>query len=98
MTKLKWIQVTFSNGETWEIPASVVAEDRTSYYTKKDGLSPADSNAEYRQSMEDYELIDWACNNMNWEDVEGYAKLIRRQAPNRHLEWVNADKKVAVHE
>lgn len=54
----------------YRIPAGAVAANRATYYSSKDG----DYAAEFQYAMEDdYELIDWLLNNMDWKDVKAEA-------------------------
>jgi len=57
------------------IPASVVAENRTEYYSTVDGYTKG--SAEWEEQMvyaesDNFECIDWLCNNMDFEDVEAH--------------------------
>jgi hypothetical protein len=70
------ILITFSNGETFAIPAEVVAKARADYYAGRDCKDDASLKFEdvYRSEFEatmddDFELLDWFNNNMNWSDV-----------------------------
>jgi hypothetical protein len=76
----KFIKIRFSNGEVYEIPAEVIALERTNYYTTADGVAKdsAEWFEEYKFSLEDnYELEDWLTNNMNWSDIKDQAVLIK---------------------
>lgn len=98
---MKYLYVTFSDGNTFRIPIGVIAKSRAWYYAcNVDGFE--EDSKEYldelKFSLEDTgELISWACNNMNWEDVEEYKELVKSE--NRHIytkEWSNASKVIAV--
>jgi len=75
----KYLKVQFSNGDIFAIPARIIAEDRAKYYAKIDGYD-FESNeweAEVQYALDnEFEIKDWAGNNMNWPDLESYAKLI----------------------
>lgn len=103
---MKYLKIVFSNGESYDIPATVVAHERATYYANHDegkemdekGDNPAWTkvyNDERKFTLEDdYELIDWAKNNMNWEDVEEYAviaPLDPDKGINKHKEWTEND-------
>lgn len=99
----KYIRVKMPHG-LFEIPASVVAEDRAKYYAKLDsergeGLYGDIFKSEIKYVMEEHdgsEIIDWASNNMNWKDVESYS--VRIELPQKKVDfekaWTNADKQV----
>lgn len=42
----------------------------------------------------DFEITDWACNNMDWSDVEEFAvQALVEVIPNNYQEgWMNGDK------
>lgn len=89
------IEVEFSNGERWFIPAQVIADDRDKHYADEEedtigfildgGLKP-------------YDLYDWAANNQNWSDVQQHAKQLPSirefDDDDREEEWPNCEKKV----
>ena len=96
----QWIIVTMPDGK-WRIPASVVARSRSVYYAKLDADSGDAENyeaaykAEYEYAMTDeFELIDWASNNMLWKEVAGVAVRVphTNPAPDYAREWTNAKK------
>ena len=77
----KKILVKFSDGKTYAIPAEFVANARAKYYADKDVLKNGGVFAEiFQQEFEftmkdNFELLEWLENNMNWEDVEEIAEL-----------------------
>ena len=57
------------------IPASIVAEKRTLYYSSVDGYEKGSPEweKEFQYALNDsFECIDWLGNNMDYEDVEPY--------------------------
>ena len=87
------IIVRFSDRTIWEFPASVIAEARAKYYEVKE---PGCYQDEFDYTLGDnYELLDWASNNMDWKDVVNYARLIDIDESSDYNEWwVNADREV----
>ena len=87
------IAVNFSDGTTWEFPASIVAEGRARYY---EGREPGCYQEEFDYTMSnDYELLDWASNNMDWKDVMEHATLVDTDKwVDYSNEWVNANREV----
>ena len=70
---MKVLRVTMPDGSKWDVPAEEIAKHRASYYAVRDGNSDT-FKREFDFAMSDnYELTDWAENNMNWEDVEAIA-------------------------
>lgn len=112
---MKFLRVTMPDSTVWDIPAEVIAENRTVYYsagrgkTYKNGKvvwqEPAfkrgskEWNDEFKQSMEDDELADWASNNMDWKDVKEFAIQVPRKSKTSIYddEWSNTEKEVVTH-
>lgn len=95
------------NGETWDIDLTTIAVDRASYYACYDNPDKTAKNYqnnwkktyndEYEYTMEDEgEAIDWACNNMNWEDVEPFAVRVDflKNSFDYNDGWTNGDKEI----
>lgn len=92
----KFIRIKMaSDGTTWEIPAEVVANNSTDYYMSKPEPEFT-REEEFESSMDDYELTDWAGNNMNWSDVSAHAVRVPGTSPTPDYEsdWGNADMEV----
>jgi hypothetical protein len=77
---MKHIQITFPNGEVWQVPAEVVAKDRAEFYSQLDferGHASSKEDAyveELNYALNDpVELIDYLRNNMDWSDVQAHA-------------------------
>ena len=108
---MKHIRITFSNGETYEIPALKIGNNRGKVYADKDFGSQDITEAPdpqwtnvYRRERDntikdDALLIDWAENNINWEDIEKDAILIptANKDLDKHEEWMNNDKVIVSH-
>ncbi|RAP23495.1 hypothetical protein C2W64_03111 [Brevibacillus laterosporus] len=65
----KKLRVTMPDSSKWDVPAEIISKSRADYYCSVDADTDFDEEYEYTLSNEE-ELIDWAANNMNWEDVE----------------------------
>jgi len=104
---LKYLRVEMPDGSKWDVPASVVADNRAKYYAEHDTgkTSGTEYQKVYKEEYEnlmgddadDYDIEDWAANNMNWSDVKKKAK----KAPNEEQEpidyqegWVNGEKEI----
>jgi len=96
MSNVKLI-VTFENGKRYEIDASIIAKHRADYFAKKhpeEGPYQTVFRKEYKFALsDDYELTDWASNNMNWSDVQAHAKELP-PIEGEGLDWTNADKEI----
>lgn len=93
--KEKCLKVRFSNGDLFAIPARVIAEDRANYYADLDGydLNSNEWEAEIVYALnDDYEIEDWAANNMNWSDLEPHSKRINSDEEFDYDDgWTDAD-------
>ena len=93
----KQIEITFSNGDVYSVPAEVVAKDRAEYYAEKfegeEGTYEEIIENEMKAINDKWEILDWVSNQMNWEDVEDDAEYVEnRMTVNKDSEFVNADK------
>jgi hypothetical protein len=87
------LTVAMRDGSVWAVPVSVIAEERARAYASEFEGDLERSLAEdtlplFRDS--EYEIKDWAVNNMNWSDVAHAAYLLRPPAP-----LTNSDKQYA---
>lgn len=93
-----YLYIEFSNGEVWRIPAEVIAEQRAEYYADREEEPGTEEWKElFQEEMEftlnnEYELKDWASNNMNWVHVKDSAEKVEEQELDKEDEWVNTDK------
>ena len=91
----KFLRVTMPDGSLWDVPARVIADNRAKYYAEGD---PGEYEEEFRFTMDDnFELRDWAANNMDWDEVKSYAVKVEeppQQEPDYQEGWVNGDKKI----
>ena len=102
----KHLRVTMPNGERWAVPISIIAEGRATYYADRDaerqGLSKEERNKRYREEVfyalgDEYEIRDWASNNMDWTDVRDRAINIgAEELDDRGYQegWINGEKKI----
>lgn len=93
----KHLQITMPDGSKWAVPVAVIAMNRAAYYAKNDGISIEDSlNNDTNPLFEsdDFEIEDWAANNMNWSDVEHLAVCTRKGEIDFDEGWANGDKDV----
>lgn len=63
-------------GFVWHVPAEAIAKNRATYYAKSDKDTAYEDEFKFTMS-DNYELRDWFFNNMDWEDVEKDAHLVR---------------------
>jgi hypothetical protein len=99
----KYLRVTMEDGSQWDIPATIIAGDRARYYAEHDSgkKSGPEFDKIFKEEMEnaledEYEIIDWAANNMDWSDVVAYA--VKVENPTKKVDfqegWLNGEKEV----
>lgn len=88
---MKKIIINFPNGEKFELPAKVIAEMRTEYYSNVDGYKKGSKewDEEFKLSMDSFELRDWIMNNTDWEDIAKYAKKVGEIKPLNYADMWN---------
>ena len=96
----RYLRVTFRNGERYDVPVSMIARDRASHYAHEfDGDIEQSLNEDTLPLFDecDYEIEDWAVNNMNWAEVVQYARrvdTILMTAEEYQDGWCNGKKEV----
>lgn len=95
----KYLQVTMPDGSKWRVPVKIIAEDAAEYYAETDeyngDLKAARKMVQELFDSDDYEIEDWAANNMNWKDVKSYAACVVTPPEVDFQEgWVNGDKEI----
>ena len=95
---MKALTVTMPDGSIWAVPVLMVATNRATHYAHEfDGdvdRSLAEDTLPLFESDE-YEVADWAVNNMNWCDFDGRQFKIKDAPPPDFQEaWMSGDKSV----
>lgn len=99
MDQIKYIEITDGN-YTWEFRASLIAQNRATYYAENDSDTTYEEEFNYTIS-DDYELRDWFLNNMDWKDVSSSARLKEQPfklMPDLSKEDVQASVEIVVHD
>ena len=90
--------VTMPDGSRWGVPVMVIARDRAKNYADEFGGDIEKSLAEDTLPLfeDDFEITDWAANNMNWSDVKDQAVRMAESEPDPDYQegWVNGDKEL----
>ena len=98
LNKTKYI-VTMPDESKWEIPVLIIAKHRASFYHSKSGDDVQDFVLYLNRTTElfnddDFEIEDWATNNMNWVDVLSHAVCIDNPNVDFDEGWVNGEHEV----
>ena len=94
MYKLMTLQMP--SGDVWGVPVDMIARNRATHYAHEfDGdveRSLAEDTLPLFES-DDYEIHDWAVNNMNWSDFNGHhVKVSESPAPDFEDAWLSGGK------
>jgi len=88
--------VELPDGSVWGVPVELIARNRAAHYAhefhgdveislKEDTIPLFESD--------DYEIRDWAVNNMNWTDFDDrQVKVSDAPAPDFQEAWLNGEK------
>ena len=94
----KQMKVEMSDGSIWAVPVEMIARHRAKHYAHEfDGdieKSLAEDTIPLFES-DDYEIEDWAVNNMNWSDFEGHRVMVNEPDVDYDDGWCNGDKTFA---
>lgn len=100
---MKMLTIEMPDGRKWGVPVEVVARSRAAHYAHEFDGDVERSMTEDTMPLfesDNYEVEDWAANNMNWSDVEAQAKKLQAKklqdapAPDFQEAWVNGEKAV----
>lgn len=96
----KYLRVTMPDSSQWDVPIKLIALDRATYYLDKhpDEFETVDEALEDTIKLfesDDFEIEDWAVNNMEWNDVEDQAVRVEDpEAPDYYDGWINGTKEI----
>lgn len=92
------IRLKMPDGRLYEIPVQAIAENRARCYVDEFEGSlnrslEEDTLPHFAES--DYAVIDWAKNNMNWQEVVLFARIVSEPQPvspaGMQDGWMNGD-------
>ncbi len=99
--KKKVIRIVMPDQSQWDVPAELVAHDRAVYLATEEtgeinGSKHTECyNGEFAYTIGNHdELIDWAANNMDWDDVKSKATMHKAGSVDYQEGWVNGPKHV----
>lgn len=94
----KFLAVSMPDGSRWAVPVRIVALNRAQHYQ-------GEFDDDIHKSMEEdtvplfesdeYEIEDWAANNMDWKEISEHAKIL--EAPDLtdfQDGWINGEKEI----
>lgn len=88
----KYLTVKMDDGSVWGVPVEMIARSRATHYAHEfDGDFERSLKEDTLPLFEsdDYEIEDWAKNNMNWSDFDGHqVKLEEAPVPDYQEAWM----------
>lgn len=84
MTEKKYLTLAIEDGSIYGIPLEIIARNRAENYKDEFANDIERSLAEDTLPLfedDPFEAVDWASNNMNWEDVQEHAVQLRGPEP-----------------
>jgi len=95
----KRLIIKFTKGVTYVVPARMIAEDRARYYASVDGYEEDSQEFldEVNATLDDeFMILDWVENNMNWCDLEPYAVKLGEDILDLEEEWLTEDRTLSI--
>ena len=90
----KELITTMPDGSKWAVPVSIIAENRATHYANRFSGNIAISLKEDTGPLfesDHYQIVDWARNNMNWDEVREFAMRVNDSECDFEDGWVNGD-------
>lgn len=88
------LRVAMPDGSRWDVPAQLVADSRDDHY-REDNEDTIGFIRDGR--LDEFDLLDWAASNMNWDDVAHAAVKVEEPSPpspDFQDGWVNGEKDI----
>ena len=91
-----FMRVTMEDGSRYDVPVMVIATNRAEHYKDEFGgdlQRSLDEDTLPLFEQDEFEIQDWAQNNMNWDEVEGKATKVEEPVKIDFQEgWMNGEK------
>lgn len=92
--KQKYLRVTMPDGSRWDVPVMLIVNNRAKLYAETDPEISFDKEVTYALNDE-YEILDWASNNMDWKDVVLQAQIVNEDRKVDYQEgWINGNQEI----
>lgn len=88
----------FSDGSTWAVPIYTIMMNHAEFYAGRSGTDPMtvlEKETIPFFEEDDYNIEDWAKNNMNWTDVVEHAIQVTKPILDYQIEWTTSKVKIA---
>lgn len=97
---------TMPDGSKWGVDIAEIARNRAEYYAHEFRLTDTDDVESIQRSLSEdtlplfksssAEIIDWAENNMNWEDFKEHYLIQNHTETNYQEGWMNGEKEFTI--
>lgn len=81
----KYLRVTMEDYSQWDVPVKLIIENRAKYYFSEFGDEFENMESAIQDTVDffsdEYEIHNWAANNMNWDEVVGQAIQVTQPRP-----------------
>ncbi|WP_153717654.1 hypothetical protein [Eikenella corrodens] len=96
----KYLLVEMPDFSVWRVPTQIIADARTDYYAERCGEDRKKVKAETERlfAANEFEIEDWAANNMDWDEVKAHAVQVKAGEVDYQEGWVNGNKCVTDNE
>lgn len=90
----KYLLVEMPDLSVWRVPVQVIADSMTDCYVEQCGEDREKAKAETEQlfTENEYEIEDWAANNMDWDEVKAHAVQVKAGEVDYQEGWINGNK------
>lgn len=86
---VKMLSIEMPDGSKWGVPLKLIQDDYVSNYPE-DFPDEASLNL-----LDNDDLVEWAANNMDWDDVKDQAVMLKRPDPVDYQDgWVNGESNI----
>lgn len=92
-----WYVIEMPDSSERAIPVTLIAMHRASHYADEfngDLTKSIDEDTRPCFEADDYEIRDWASNNMDWEDVKEWSILVSEGNVDFGKGWINGEYRV----
>jgi hypothetical protein len=94
---MKMMSIEMPDGSKWAVPVDVIARHRAAHYAHEFDGDIERSLAEDTGPLfagDQFEIKDWASNNMSWSDVRSVAMYLGTEKSDYQEGWVNGAKSI----
>lgn len=89
---MKFLHVVMPDNSIWKVNAKIIAEDRACYYSE---IEKEDYSEIFNETLNNNDiLIDWASNEIDWNNVKDKAIKVKDGDVDYEEGWMNGEKSI----